>query len=97
MSYAIAPPRGRTIDHKTREPATSENVLNPSNAQIQYFLACMKRDHGDFGMRDMEKIERITRRRSESKLIYNPFSGQVDRIRLRNLRAADDYFRQESY
>jgi hypothetical protein len=69
----------RTISHEDRE-FNPQAVLDPSSAQIQLFLAQMKRDHGDMSGREMEQAEiAAAPQAARSRVLYNPFTGEFRR------------------
>lgn len=56
-------------------------VLDPSSAQMQLWLAQMKRDHGDISGRELSKIEQVVRPLAkQAKTIYNPFTGEIRKV-----------------
>jgi len=70
----------RTIDFNDYDlnPAA---VLDPSSAQLQLWLAQMKRDHGDISGKEMAKVEQTASPLAKkARTIYNPFTGEVRRI-----------------
>lgn len=70
----------RTISFKDRDlnPAT---VLDPSSAQLQVWLAQMKRDHGDISGKEMSKVETACQPLArKARTIMNPYTGEIRRI-----------------
>ena len=69
----------RTIPHQDKE-FSPDAILDPSSAQVQLWLAQMKRDHGDMSGREMAAAERIAQPQARrSRILYNPFTGEIRR------------------
>lgn len=66
----------RTIPHD--KEVNLDAILDPSSAQLQLWLAQMKRDHGDLSSREMNKIEIAAKPLAgKSRTLYNPFTGEI--------------------
>jgi hypothetical protein len=56
-------------------------ALDPTSAQIQLWLAKMKRDHMDISDREMSKVEQaIQPMAKRARTIYNPFTGEIRKM-----------------
>ena len=54
---------------------------NESSAQIQLWLAQMKRDHSDISGREMAQAEiALQPRQKRAQCMFNPFTGEFKRI-----------------
>ncbi|MGZ4849803.1 MAG: hypothetical protein ACXV2C_00255 [Candidatus Bathyarchaeia archaeon] len=72
----------KTISFKDRE-INFNAVLEPTSAQIQLWLAQMKRDHSDISDNEMAKVEQaIAPMAKKAKTIYNPFTGEIRKVYL---------------
>jgi hypothetical protein len=70
----------RTISFKDRQ-INIDAALDPSSAQLQLWLAQMKRDHGDISGQEMAKVEQaIQPAAKQSKTLYNPFTGEIRKV-----------------
>lgn len=70
----------RTISFKDRL-INLDTALDPSSAQLQLWLAQMKRDHGDISGAEMTKVEQaIQPTARKSKTLYNPFTGEIRKV-----------------
>ena len=72
--------KGTTISFADRQ-VNLDAVLDPSSAQMQLWLAKMKRDHNQISGREMAQVEQaITPLAKKAKTIYNPFTGEFRRV-----------------
>jgi hypothetical protein len=68
------------IDFKNMN-VSFDAACNESSAQIQLWLAQMKRDHGDYSGREMEQAEiALQPQQKKARCMFNPFTGEFKRI-----------------
>ncbi len=74
--------KGTTISFVDR-PLNMDAILDPSSAQMQLWLAKMKRDHNQISGREMAQVEQhAAPLAKKAKTIYNPFTGEFRRVEI---------------
>jgi hypothetical protein len=67
----------RLIPFNDRD-VSPDAVLDPSSAQLQLWLAQMKRDHGDLSDGEMTRVEiAVQPMAKRARTLYNPFTGEI--------------------
>jgi len=69
------------ISHKDKF-VNPDAITDPTSAQIQMWLAQMKRDHSDISAKEMEQHETAFGSQARrARCMYNPFTGEFKRIK----------------
>jgi hypothetical protein len=67
----------RVISHNAYQ-FNPDAITDAGTAQLQLWLAQMKRDHGDMSAREMAQAETVAAPLArKSRTLYNPFTGEI--------------------